>query len=166
MAQNSKVVRDNIAVRLATLEDSDLVWRWRNDMTTRKVSKNSAEIPWNDHQNWFRDSLNDPHTTNMIAELSDIAQPIGYVRFDNCVATQTANISINVGPESRGKGFAVPLLLKCIRNYQRTGFATIVAEVKPANIKSIKAFERVGFVHTENRNEILKMTFSTNGNRI
>lgn len=66
---------------------------------------------------------------------------VAIVRFD--LANDEALVSINSNPAARGQGLATPSLLGA-EQFLR-GIHTLIAEIKPENIASLRAFKRAGY---------------------
>src|SRR5664279_164434 len=58
---------DMLTLRRADANDSQILWLWRNDATTRAASLNTARVPWDDHERWFTAATNDPARAVLIA---------------------------------------------------------------------------------------------------
>ena len=139
------IISGTLTLRAAIDSDSEILWRWRNDSHTRMMSKNSDEIPWKNHCEWYRDAKN-----VFIGIVGDDA--IGTVRLDK------STVSVTVAPEFRGKGYAQHLIrMAC----EKSDASVIYADVKKENIASIRAFERCGFVKTDEDGDIIsyKLTY-------
>lgn len=136
-----------VQVRCAAEGDSRLLWKWANDATTRNASFAPDPIPWDTHVEWLARKLTDPLSHIYVAS-NEAGTPIAQIRFDASVDTMaTAEVGIAVAPEARGQGYGVAVLLAGVERIRRTtGIQTIDAVVKTANIPSLRAFERAGFV--------------------
>ena len=141
------MVLDQLIVRPATLQDAELVWQWRNDLTTRSYSRNTGFIAWKDHLAWFAAVVGSPdRVVSMV--LGATSDPIAVVRFDRLSAT-TADwlVNLNLRPESRGLGLGRPVLLAACRTFfDRQGQQRLRAEIHPRNIASRRVFCDLGFV--------------------
>ena len=125
-------------LRLAERDDAERLFEWRNDSTTRLNSISSEPVSWPDHVAWLEQSLSMPERALYVAEVD--GEPIGTVRLD---LADVAIISITVAPEHRGRGLAVPMIEAGCDKVQDM---SVVAEIRPSNVASIRAFERAGFV--------------------
>ncbi len=106
-----------IEARIATQEDSRLLFRWRNHVTVREVSRNTELISWDDHQQWFADVLSSPLKLLLIGYLQEV--PVGVVRFD--IKDDTAEVSIYLVPGTNDAGRGRDLLEsaeRCFRTHK------------------------------------------------
>jgi RimJ/RimL family protein N-acetyltransferase len=131
--------------RAATPADAERMWRWRNDPEVRSVSFNRELIPFDSHQSWLQQRLNDPQSIIRISE--DInGMAVGQVRFELVDEGQTALISIIVDQTRRGRGLGTLLIAAgCQELFKNHTASRIIAQVKPSNAASEKAFRAAGF---------------------
>jgi UDP-2,4-diacetamido-2,4,6-trideoxy-beta-L-altropyranose hydrolase len=128
-----------LELRMAAIEDSELILTWRNDPLSRANFRNTDIVPRADHEFWFGKMLNDPKNTMLIGLIS--GEPIGIVRFDQQVNGEY-EVSINLAPESRGKGLGNKLLASaCAVFLERSFSSTLLAHIKTKNISSRRIFE-------------------------
>ena len=134
-----------IHIGFATQNDAKDIFLWRNDVTTRRMSKFTGKISWEDHVRWYTSSLNNPKVCILMCYFSKTKQSIGVVRFD--VEIEEAKISVNLSPSMRGRGFASLCLIASINFFKRKfpQIKALVAEIKKENIVSQKAFQQAGF---------------------
>jgi RimJ/RimL family protein N-acetyltransferase len=127
-------------VRPATPEDLDLTWEWSNDPDVRRQSFESASIPRHRHEEWFARRLADPEGDFLIVESDGV--PVGQARFEGTPTT----LGYLVGPASRGRGLASPLLVAAGRqHFRRHPAGEVIALVKPDNRASVRALDLAGF---------------------
>ncbi|HOT80696.1 MAG TPA: bifunctional UDP-2,4-diacetamido-2,4,6-trideoxy-beta-L-altropyranose hydrolase/GNAT family N-acetyltransferase, partial [Microthrixaceae bacterium] len=127
-------------VRPATPEDLDLTWEWSNDPDVRRQSFESASIPRHRHEEWFARRLADPEGDFLIVESDGV--PVGQARFEGTPTT----LGYLVGPASRGRGLASPLLVAaCRQHFRRHPAGEVIALVKPDNRASVRALDLAGF---------------------
>ena len=133
-----------LVVRKVNVEDSKIIFDWRNDDLTRKMFRNSEVVEYEGHCKWFAATLKNANRCLLMCELKE-GEPISVVRFD--VEGQSAELSINLSPLERGKGLA-PKCLALAKDYfekQYPSVTKLIAEIKTLNIASRKSFEKVGF---------------------
>ncbi len=133
-----------IYIRLVTVEDSKAIFEWRNDPQTRKMSKNSRYIQWNEHERWLKLSLQNSKKRFLMC-LDEFNSKIGVTRFD--IKKTFVEVSINISPQKRGKGYSKHCLKKSIKFFQNIypKQKLFKAEIKDINMLSQKSFEGVGF---------------------
>ncbi|MFA5114012.1 MAG: GNAT family N-acetyltransferase [Candidatus Margulisiibacteriota bacterium] len=129
-----------IKLRKAVPADSADILNWRNDPATVKVSFNQAPVGAAEHEKWFAGAFSDPRRRLLIAE-SERGEKIGLLRFD-LLGTSFAEVSINLAPAQRGKGFGAPLIAQGCR---AMAGCSLIARAKESNPASVKVFEKAGF---------------------
>tara|TARA_E500000331_G_scaffold319255_1_gene331810 strand:- start:246 stop:698 length:453 start_codon:yes stop_codon:yes gene_type:complete len=124
--------------------DSMLIWNWRNDIETRMMSRNSEIIKWEDHKLWLTNKLNDLEDKLYIFKEEQI--PIGIVIFSK-LNTNKFEISININPELRSKGYGNKLLMLALKKFEKDNINeyTIIATIKKINKKSQSLFLKMLF---------------------
>lgn len=131
---------DEVRVRPARPDDEALLLRWANDPITRRMSFNSEEISPETHAAWFEAILSARTGWQLVAETRQ-GRPLGQVRFDS-----DGQVSLALDPDYRGQGLAAPTLRAALAWARRElKLTSAVARIKPENVPSIRAFERVGF---------------------
>lgn len=140
-----RLCADTLRVRRASLADSSLMHRWRNDPATRNVSTNPAEISFSDHQQWLTNTLADPRRLLLIGEVGDRA--LGVIRFDLPAGGAEAEVSLYVDPLLHGLGLGTSLLRAgeaAARDWGGKGLG-FVAAVLSKNSGSRRMFESAGY---------------------
>lgn len=122
--------------RPATSDDARDVWIWRNDPLTRAMSRSTDAVTWEGHAVWFENALANPEITLLIGEVE--GEKVGMVRFDHGPETE---VSINVNPACRGRGYGLALL----RQGVALAGGEVFAEIRDENLASRRMFERAGF---------------------
>jgi len=135
-----------ITQRTATLGDAAVLLTWRNNPSTRMFSKNSEQIPSDQHFEWFRARLERTQFEPFFL-YEEGFKAIGMSRFD--ITPETANkfeISILVDPDEQGKGLGKKILdMACATLFGLHPDHTIVASVHKQNLVSQKLFAGAGF---------------------
>ena len=123
--------------------DSKAFCAWRNDPTTRQMSRLTEPVAWDAHRAWYARATHDPTKAILMASVNGIAACM--VRFDSLEAG-AAEININMNPAMRGKKLGRSILAAaCAYGFGTLGLSRIHAEIKPDNTPSIRVFEAVGF---------------------
>ncbi len=137
----------NGAITLRPAEESDcrLVYGWRNDPRVRRFFFDPREIPFEEHQAWFNDSLARPDRIILVAQQDNA--PCGVIRFDVTETEEaTAEVDIYVDPRKQGGGIGSRMLdlgeqwIKV-----NTRVAALKARVMADNEASIRMFQGRGF---------------------
>lgn len=129
-----------LSVRVATLDDCQMLLEWRNDPLTRSASRNSELIDEQSHRKWLSDSLANPKRRLLIACVK--SEPVGTVRID--IADQ-CEVSWTVAPSARGKGLGVKMVELVLRDFE----LPLVAVVRSTNRTSLRIAKTVGFVQVK-----------------
>src|SRR5699024_1276653 len=96
-----------VTARPATLADSSLLLRWRNDPETRAVSRSTDRVSWEGHTGWYARAVEAPERELYVIERG--GAPVGTVRFDALEGPE-GEVSITLAPEARGLGRSRPVL--------------------------------------------------------
>ena len=135
-----------ITVRFATLRDAEDLFQWRNELETRMASQNCAEVVWDQHLSWLTAVLEDPQRFLYVGSCveSDTTN-IGMCRFD--VDGSSAEVSINLNPDFRGRGLAQSILQESISRFaqDRGEVLRLTATIRPSNTASVRIFTESGF---------------------
>jgi RimJ/RimL family protein N-acetyltransferase len=131
-----------INLRPASYEDIKNVLSWRNEPTTITNMKTKRRLDFNEHEPWFKKSINDPNCVFLIIEVDHEA--IGQLRYD--LENYMAKVSINITAKWHGKGVASKAFRLGSAYIKRKGLAKIVfARVLKTNIGSIRGMQNAGF---------------------
>lgn len=136
---------DAPTIRLATADDSERLFAWRNDPDTRRASHNTDVVPPERHAEWFEKSLQRSDRIMLIAMLHE--EPIGTVRFDKRPDSYL-EVSINIAPEARAKKLGAACLGAACDFVLTKKSAGFHAEIRPENAASIRIFQQCGFHET------------------
>lgn len=131
-----------IVLRRGENQDCEQIFTWQSNPVTRRYCRNPNLPTWEEHQEWFAASLENPRRSLYIIE--DQGMPVGVVRLDTLKEKQeTAEVSILIGPAFYGQGYARRALLALRRQHPETIF---VAEILPENVHSQKLFIDAGYI--------------------
>jgi UDP-2,4-diacetamido-2,4,6-trideoxy-beta-L-altropyranose hydrolase len=132
-----------VSVRAAVTTDCERVFEWRNAADVRRVSRNTSELTWAAHCEWFEAVLSDPARDLLIGEAE--SRPVGVVRFD--VSDDEAEMSIYMAPGESGCGFGTELVLAAELwvSQSRPHLRCVRAEVLEENLKSHGLFRSAGY---------------------
>ena len=144
--QGFKTVLD-LQFRMATIDDADMLFQWRNDPETRKQSHNTDEVTYDSHVAWLKASLSNPNREIRIAELNGVA--VGTVRLDT--TNGECLLSWSVAPHARGKGIGKTMLKKTVDARK----LPMRAEIKADNSSSKSMAEYAAMVLEREENGVL-----------
>jgi RimJ/RimL family protein N-acetyltransferase len=131
--------------RKFTKDDITSIYNLSNEDEVRSFSINKSNISWETHQNWFNEKLKSNYAFYLIT-LTFKQELIGQIKFD--IKNEMPEISISISKNFRGKGMSTHIL----QNACKLFFAVypekseITAHIKEDNIKSIRSFEKTGFI--------------------
>ena len=140
--------------RLVTRDDAEYLFKWRNDPNTIAMSLNSTPVTWNEHIDWLQHALNDEKKLLILCYLEK-SSPVGFVRFD--VYYRYAEVSINLDPHCRGKGYAKRCLTAALERFKKKFHrpTLIQARIKIENEASKRLFTGVGFTYFKAQHDII-----------
>ncbi len=127
-------------VRTAQLVDSLRIWEIRNTPQSRQASINQDEVPWENHESWFKRKYLE-NGTNACFVLDCSGETAGYCRFDS--ESDSFRVSIALDPAYHGKGFGSLFLTEACTQFGKD--KNLVAEVKKENESSVRIFQKAGF---------------------
>jgi spore coat polysaccharide biosynthesis predicted glycosyltransferase SpsG/L-amino acid N-acyltransferase YncA len=146
----TRIVRHLVAslihLRSASMEDAERLLAWRNDPEVRSVSFTHDAITLDHHRGWLKKQLHSPACDIWIAE-DRSGIPIGQVRLNYDVQVSKATVSIVLDHTLRARGMGTVLIEKVSRFafFNEPSLLEIVAQIKPGNVASERAFAKAGF---------------------
>lgn len=132
-------------LRRATERDCELIYSWVNDVEVRENAFNSEFIPYYEHYNWYKNSLNNKNRLIYIG--IDGNREIGQVRLDK--DGDKGIISYIVSKSNRGVGYGKFLIKLVKEEAAKNNIAVLEALVKKNNIASQRVFIKNGFSEYE-----------------
>ena len=142
---------------------SKMIWEWRNDPLTIRMSSKNKRVSWQQHNKWYEKKIIDKASNIYMAKKNN--SYLGVVRYEQIPSNKSIyEISINISPEQRGKGIGRLVLQKSINCFLKDESCCnlIKAKVKKENIPSIKTFLKCGFEFFEENNEIITLIIKRN----
>lgn len=128
----------NITFSLASFEDAERLFAWRNDEAERLYSHNSEPLNFDEHCKWLSELLSDNKRELLIVHLDGI--PVGTLRIDSRQEVAELAWSTDINHRQRGIGKA---MLKQFLNSRPGKYR---AEIKAQNVASIKMAESAGMI--------------------
>lgn len=135
----------DLNIRKVQDKDSKIIWQIRNNPNARKNSTSLAKIPYQIHQIWFKDFLNNERNHIFVLEqnTSNKQQIVGYCRYEQKQNVFDISIAIDQKYINRGFGqFMLKETLKFISKFH----LPILAKVKKSNYQSMHIFQKNGFI--------------------
>lgn len=132
-----------VSFRLATDDDCDRAFEWRNHPSNRRYAFDSSVVELDAHRRWFRDTLANPSRVLLIGLVDD--SDVGVLRYD--LQDTAALVSIYLDPARHGQGHGTALLTAGV-DWLRSRYPnvrSIVAEVLAENVASAQAFRAAGY---------------------
>ena len=86
-----------LTIKKADTNDCIDVFNWRNNPESRKMFIISRKVGWDEHKEWFKNSLLNPRKVLLIC-YDEFKEKVGIVRFD--IESKQTLISINLNPFS------------------------------------------------------------------
>lgn len=129
-----------LTLRNADLRDSEFLFELRNDPQTVAQSIQSKPVTWEEHSNWFANSLKNQNRQIYVA--SHNGEIVGMGRADWSENDNSVELSWAVVPSKRGTGYGTMLVRTLSELHSHQGR---VAKIKAENIGSQKAASAAGF---------------------
>lgn len=135
---------NSLRLRRAELEDSRFFWKTNNHPSVRANSIDTSSIPWEQHRKWYEASFESDTRMLWIAEFD--SDRCGVVRMDLSGDADSAEISVALNPDYRGRGLGRECIrMSSERVLEQTEATRVDALVRPENEASIRAFEAAGY---------------------
>ncbi len=138
---------NKLNLRSATLDDSDILLKWRNDTQTLISSHNTKKVEKDEHLKWMHSVLQDKNRGIYIAEKNE--EPVGTVRTD--YADLVCELSWTIAPDMRGQGLG-KIIVALVADQINT---KTTATIKKDNKASIRIAEHIGMVSCREEKGIL-----------
>ena len=138
------VLRGEIMIRPAIMDDIGMMFEWRNHPSTRSMSRNSAPLNPESHANWVMQALEDRGRLLLIGYIG--ALNVGVVRFDE-LTDNVVEVSIYLDPDLHGVGLSKTFLTaaECFLAQSQRRAIHLVATVLNMNAGSRKLFKSCAY---------------------
>ena len=132
-----------IKLCLATLDDCEFLYEWRNSEETRKYFFDPEPILWESHCKWLEGILLDERRFLMVGHSN--GSPLGVLRYD--IEDNTVECSVYLVPGLSGRGLGTALLKEGSEWVKKElpDIKQMIAKVLSKNISSIHAFTKAGY---------------------
>jgi RimJ/RimL family protein N-acetyltransferase len=141
-------VRSAVALRVATMADAEMLFRWRNDPFVMMRGSSQRPVTWEEHLPWFEATLTGNNRKVFIVMIDD--QAAGQVRFDRAnfdrANEDACTISVYLLEPYTGRGLGVEAIQRgCEMVLAEWPVERIVACVREENAAARAAFHKAGF---------------------
>jgi UDP-2,4-diacetamido-2,4,6-trideoxy-beta-L-altropyranose hydrolase len=137
-------LQNHVELREVNFSDSETLFRWRNSLEIRQVSRSQGLISPEEHNSWLEKKILDVNCVFLIGKYH--GDDIGIVRFDS-ISKGIVEVSIFLDPIKNIKGIGTHLLesaeLTLIE--QNPDVCEIHAEVLKTNLKAHSFFKKNGY---------------------
>ena len=130
-------------MRTVKEDDIDLLFAWANDPEVRKNAFHTEPIPYETHQKWFANLMNDEKQVQYIFMVDE--KPAGQIRLS--ISEEEAVIDYSIAADMRGRGYG-KRMLELIREEAGRSYPfihTLIGRVKKGNPASGKCFAACGY---------------------
>ena len=138
------LLRDQLQLRPATVDDARLLHGWRNHPAVRAVSATQDPIAFEAHQRWLHAVLMNPARWLFVAQVGRL--PVGSIRFDR-LDDGGCEVSLYTDPDLQGLGLGQRLLAagEQVLLERHPGGFIAKAQVLPGNAASQHLFQTAGY---------------------
>lgn len=135
----------DLLMRDVTIQDSELLFEWRNQTEVRMFSRNQGLITKETHAQWLNNRLKlMPNHPFWMFE--NVLGAIGFVRFDFDSVLNHFEISILINPAFRRKGLGRKILTLAMENcLELNSDSNFFAKAHKKNLGSQSLFLNCGF---------------------
>ncbi|MDR3709621.1 MAG: GNAT family N-acetyltransferase [Capsulimonadaceae bacterium] len=134
---------DIVSIRLASINDSALLWTWEHDIAVRENSFAESPRDKEEFVSWFAERVHDAASPILIGLAHD-SIPIGRAYLE--LAKEPGVIHVAVAPDQRGKGYS-PVLIQAATEYAfaNSTIASLAGYMRVMSVAPIRAFEAAGY---------------------
>lgn len=137
-----------IILRPITLDDTDLIVKWRNNPSVVQNFIFREKFTKNMHEKWMHDKVETGQVIQYIVEEKDSKRPIGSVYYrDVNKAYDSAEFGIFIGEDdARGKGYGKEIAALFVKyGFEKLGLHRIQLRLVKGNAAAAKTYLSVGF---------------------
>jgi RimJ/RimL family protein N-acetyltransferase len=137
-----------LTFRPAVSSDAGDLFTWRNDPDSRAASLSQDVVSRDGHDRWFASSLESTTRWIYLAVDEESGSSVGVCRFDLAEQDATAEVSINLNPNWRGRGLSGTVLTGGIAAFRAASALAVplTATIRSSNAASARIFTAAGFV--------------------
>ena len=138
-----------ISFRNASPHDLRMLMNLKNDPVVRSASFHQETVSEDEHRRWLTQTLAAPNRILWIPQDRHL-NSLGRIQMDLSDNLQSATISIALNAEARGKGLGPAVIEKASALIladagEFASVSKVIANIKPSNTQSCKAFEKAGY---------------------
>ena len=141
------LLRHNLILREAVIEDATNLLEWRNHPSTRRASFDSKPINYSEHMKWLHEKLADEKCVIYIAEHNGHA--VGMVRAEEI--KDEYELSWVIAPDKRGQGHGKHMLKAILTKLDKQAYA----KIRQDNEASLKMAESSGMYYCQENENFL-----------
>jgi phosphinothricin acetyltransferase len=135
-------------IRKATPEDLGVITEIYNEAILHTDATFDTKPKTIDEQKSWFDSHDQRHPILVVLQKGVVAGWASLSKWsDRCAYSDTAEVSLYVKQEHRGKGVGKKLLQAIIEEGEKTGLHTVIARIAEGNEPSLNLFKSEGFEH-------------------
>lgn len=148
-----------LSIRPARFSDSNDIYQWEFDPSTRKWMTDTNVIEYSDHLAWLEKKLKDENTCLLI--INDGSSKVGIIRCDISDCRRKVEIGITLNPDARGKGYSKKCLELGMTFIRESCWPVSVftSTIKDDNNISQKIFYDIGFELIEKINGFHRLIY-------
>jgi phosphinothricin acetyltransferase len=144
-----------LKIRRATVKDLGAVTEIYNEAILKTVATfDTIPKTINEQKPWFEG--HDSKHPILVAEQDNAV--VGWASLskwsDRCAYSDTAEISVYVKEEHRGKGIGKSLMQEVLDRGKKAGIHTVIARISESNEASVRLHEAFGFEHVGTMKEV------------
>lgn len=144
----TEIVGKNIILRPITLDDTDLIVKWRNNPSVEQNFIFREKFTSQMHENWMHTQVETGRVIQYIVEEKDDHRPVGSVYFrDVNRLYNSAEFGIFIGEDdARGKGYGKEITSLFVNyGFESLGLHRIQLRLVKGNTAAARTYKSVGF---------------------
>src|SRR3990167_11527269 len=134
-----------LTLKLATLNDTDIIWNLRNDVATRR-ELGLMVISFSECLDWIANIVEGKSKETLLIAKDDKLGIVGFVTLQ--YESDVARIGVSIGSAFRGRGYGqhtIKLATEYEMNLTRPMNRRLFAHIRSENYKALFAFESSGY---------------------
>jgi phosphinothricin acetyltransferase len=144
-----------LTIRKAAMEDLAAITEIYNEAILKTVATFDTEPKTVEQQKSWFESHGSKHPILVAEQDSTIVGWASLSKWsDRCAYSDTAELSVYVKEEHRGKGTGKKLMHEILDQGQKVGLHTVVARIAESNEVSVRLHEAFGFEHVGTMKEV------------